>query len=271
MSPCSSPASSRARSTTGMPPIRSTSVITYRPKGLTSARCGVRSPIRLKSSRVSSTRASCAMASRCSTALVDPPSAITTAIAFSNASLVRIWRAVMPASSRRRTASPLRTAKPSRRRSTAGGGGRAGQGHAQRLGRGGHRVGGVHAGAGAFGGAGVPLDVVQLGPGDPADRARADALEGVQDREVPVPEPAGQDRPAVEEARRRGPAGPRPSACPAATCRSRPAAPCRPSARRAPSARPSRRSPRGETSDARMPSCPIEMPSETAIVVNSIG
>ena len=35
-----------------------------------------------------STLASCAMARRCKTALVDPPRAITTVIAFSNASLV---------------------------------------------------------------------------------------------------------------------------------------------------------------------------------------
>ena len=52
------------------------------------------------------TRASWAIASRCSTALVEPPSAMTTAIAFSNAPLVMIWRAVMPRSSRLRTARP---------------------------------------------------------------------------------------------------------------------------------------------------------------------
>ena len=51
-SPCSRPASSSARRTTGTPPMRSMSVITNRPNGLTSARCGVRSPIRLKSSSV---------------------------------------------------------------------------------------------------------------------------------------------------------------------------------------------------------------------------
>ena len=61
------------------------------------------------------------MASRCSTALVEPPKAMTTAMAFSNASLVRICRAVMPWRSISTTAIPLRRAKPSRRRSTAGG------------------------------------------------------------------------------------------------------------------------------------------------------
>ncbi len=61
------------------------------------------------------------MASRCSTALVDPPNAITTAIAFSNASLVRMSRAVMPRRSSSTTAIPLLRANPSRRRSVAGG------------------------------------------------------------------------------------------------------------------------------------------------------
>ena len=46
---------------------------------------------------------------------------MTTAMAFSNASLVRIWRAVMPRRSSSTAAMPLLRAKPSRRRSTAGG------------------------------------------------------------------------------------------------------------------------------------------------------
>ena len=45
--------------TTGTPPTRSMSVMTYSPNGLTSARCGTLAPIRLKSSRVRSTSASC--------------------------------------------------------------------------------------------------------------------------------------------------------------------------------------------------------------------
>ena len=53
--------------------------------------------------------------------MVEPPNAITTAIAFSNASLVRMSRAVMPRRSSSTTASPLRRANPSRRRSVAGG------------------------------------------------------------------------------------------------------------------------------------------------------
>ena len=95
-SPCIRPASSRAFITTGTPPTRSTSYITYRPNGFRSPRCGTFLPTRTKSSRVRSTSASLAMASRCSTALVEPPKAITTAMAFSNASLVRICRAVIP-------------------------------------------------------------------------------------------------------------------------------------------------------------------------------
>ena len=78
-----------------------------RPWGFMSATWGTRRPTLLKSSSSSSTRASLAMASRWSTALVDPPRAFTTAMAFSNASRVRIWRGRMPASTRATTASPL--------------------------------------------------------------------------------------------------------------------------------------------------------------------
>ena len=95
-SPCNKPASSSARMTTGIPPTLSTSVITKRPNGLRSPSSGTRAPMRLKSSRESSTSASCAIASKWSTAFVDPPSAITTVIAFSNAFFVRMSRAVIP-------------------------------------------------------------------------------------------------------------------------------------------------------------------------------
>ena len=120
-SPCSSPASSSSSSR----PARRRSG-RGRPCGTCRAascrRCAApRAPTRLKSSSSSSTRASCAIASRCSTAFVEPPSAIATAIAFSNASLVMIWRGRRSSSSRRMTARPLSYAKSSRRRSTAGG------------------------------------------------------------------------------------------------------------------------------------------------------
>ena len=78
-----------------------------RPSGLMSATWATRRPTRLKSSSSSSTRASLAMASRWRTALVDPPRALTTAMAFSKAALVRIWRGRMPASTRAITAWPL--------------------------------------------------------------------------------------------------------------------------------------------------------------------
>ena len=94
--------------------------MTYWPPGFRSARCGVRLPMRLKSSSVRSTRASWAMASRCSTALVEPPHALTAAIAFSNAALVMIWRGVMPFSSRLTTASPERRAHSMRSSEVAG-------------------------------------------------------------------------------------------------------------------------------------------------------
>ena len=62
----------------------------YFPCGFMSARCGTRRPMREKSSKHSSTLASFAIARRWRTALVEPPSAITVAIAFSKACLVII-------------------------------------------------------------------------------------------------------------------------------------------------------------------------------------
>ena len=76
------------------------------PPGFMSAMCGTRAAMRLKSSRCSSTPASLAIASRCSTALVEPPTADVRAMAFSNAGLVMIMRGVMPSSSIRTTAAP---------------------------------------------------------------------------------------------------------------------------------------------------------------------
>ena len=68
------------------------STMWYLPCGLVSAMCGTRAATLLKSSNARSTRASAAIASRWSTALVEPPRAMVTAMAFSNASLVMIWR-----------------------------------------------------------------------------------------------------------------------------------------------------------------------------------
>ena len=82
--------------TTGTPPMRSMSAMWYLPWGFVSAMWGTAGGTLLKSSSASSTRASLAMASRWSTALVEPPRAITTAMAFSKASLVMICRGRMP-------------------------------------------------------------------------------------------------------------------------------------------------------------------------------
>ena len=107
--------------TAGTPPTRSTSFMTNWPNGLRSPRWGTLSAMREKSARVRSTSASFAMARRWSTALVEPPNAITTAIAFSKAGLVMMSRAVMPWRSSSTTASPDLCAYMSRRRSVAGG------------------------------------------------------------------------------------------------------------------------------------------------------
>ncbi|CAB4688124.1 unannotated protein [freshwater metagenome] len=120
-SPCNRPASRRCFMTTGTPPTRSRSLMWNLPPGFISAMCGTLAAMRLKSSSSSATPASFAMASRCNTALVEPPSALVTAMAFSNAFLVMIWRGVMPRRSMLTTASPASTASSSRRRSTAGG------------------------------------------------------------------------------------------------------------------------------------------------------
>ena len=109
-SPCKKPASRSARRTTGIPPTRSISVMTYLPKGLRSPNSGVRELIRWKSSRVRSTSASLAIAKRWSTALVEPPSAITTVMAFSKAFFVKMSRAVIPLRMSSTTAAPALTA-----------------------------------------------------------------------------------------------------------------------------------------------------------------
>ena len=82
-----------------MPPIATSSAITYLPLGLQvgehrHALADAREVVERRASR----RRLCAIASRCSTALVDPPSAMTTVIAFSNALRVRMSRGLMPRS-----------------------------------------------------------------------------------------------------------------------------------------------------------------------------
>ncbi len=89
-SPCSSPWFSSIFMSGWMPPIRISSDIAYLPLGRRSASTGTRLPMRVKSSSSSGTPTVWAMASRCRTTLVEPPSAMVTVIAFSNALRVRI-------------------------------------------------------------------------------------------------------------------------------------------------------------------------------------
>ena len=194
--------------TTGTPPMRSMSTMWYLPCGLVSAMCGTRAATLLKSSSASSTRASAAMASRCSTALVEPPSAIVDG----DGVLERLLGHDLP-----RAGCPARAGGrrpgPTRRRSRRGGGrgpggdDEPGQRHADGLGDRRHGVGGEHAGAGALGRAGVALDVEQLGVVDGAGGVGADGLEHADDVEGLALVRPGQDRPAVEEHRRQVEAG----------------------------------------------------------------
>jgi hypothetical protein len=75
---------------------------------LRSARKGTRSLTRWKSSIPSGTSTAFAMAMRCSTALVEPPRAITITMAFSKASRVMMSRGLRSSSSRFRMAAPAR-------------------------------------------------------------------------------------------------------------------------------------------------------------------
>ena len=108
------------------------------------------------------TPASRAIASRCSTALVEPPVATTPAIAFSNASRVRMSRGRTPRCSRSITSAPTLLATASfvvEHRRDAGAAERR---EAEELAGHRHRVGGELAAAGAGAGAGVIFEVAQL-------------------------------------------------------------------------------------------------------------
>src|SRR5665647_2765983 len=82
-SPCSRPALSRVFMTCGMPPARCRSTARYLPLGFRLHSTGVFWRTRSKSSIDHSTPAAWAIARKCSTALVEPPMAMTTATAFS--------------------------------------------------------------------------------------------------------------------------------------------------------------------------------------------
>ncbi len=76
--------------TAGIPPAWSRSSIAYAPLGIMLQRCGTFRPITSKVESGKVTPASWAMAGKCRVVLVEPPNAMSTAMAFSNASLVRI-------------------------------------------------------------------------------------------------------------------------------------------------------------------------------------
>ena len=105
-SPCKSPASRSIFINGTMPPICTNSDIRYLPLGFKSAKTGTCFPISVKSSIFNATPAEWAIASRCMTALVEPPRAITTVIAFSNASRVIISSGRMFSFNKCKTAAP---------------------------------------------------------------------------------------------------------------------------------------------------------------------
>ena len=95
-----------ACATSGLPPAACSSVATKRPDGFRSRSSGTRALMRSKSSSASSRPASCAIAIRCSTALVDPPVVATDAIAFSSDCRVMMSRGRTPPRTRLITRSP---------------------------------------------------------------------------------------------------------------------------------------------------------------------
>ena len=178
------------------------------PPGFMSAMWGTRAATRLKSSSDSATPASLAMARRCSTALVDPPRALTTVMAFSNAS----WREDLAGRDAQLQHARPRPGRPRGRRPRGAGRRRAARPMPGRLSPrasadGGHGVGGEHAGAGALAGAGPALDGAELLLGDGAGGAGADGLEDAHDVERHALVVAGQDRAVVDEHRRQVEAG----------------------------------------------------------------
>ena len=114
------PFSIRYFMTAGVPPIFCTSSMTYFPLGLRSAMKGTRSEQAWKSSSVSFTPTARAMAIRCNTALVLPPSAITVTMAFSKAARVMMSRGLMSLASRCLMAAPARSHSSSLSGSSAG-------------------------------------------------------------------------------------------------------------------------------------------------------
>mmetsp|Transcript_30706 Transcript_30706/g.81669 ORF Transcript_30706/g.81669 Transcript_30706/m.81669 type:complete len:215 (-) Transcript_30706:689-1333(-) len=108
-SPSKNPLSIKNLIMPGVPPMFCTSSITYLPDGFRSARNGVLSEMRWKSSRLIWQAGSWHerdIAIRWSTAFVEPPVIITIAMAFSKAALVMMSRGLRSSLRRLSTASP---------------------------------------------------------------------------------------------------------------------------------------------------------------------
>ena len=195
-SPCSRPASSSSRITTGTPPIRSRSAMWYLPWGLVSARWGTRAATRVEvvegqfdPGLVGDGQQMEHGIGRPAEGHGDGDGVLERLLGHDLAGpdagfeqrhhgLARREGGVVapPVDGRRRRASRQR--------------------HAQRLGHRRHGVGGEHPGARSLGRAGVVLDEAQLLVGEGVDRVRAHRLEHRGDVEGPVarPDPGGSTR-----------------------------------------------------------------------------
>mmetsp|Transcript_11442 Transcript_11442/g.29743 ORF Transcript_11442/g.29743 Transcript_11442/m.29743 type:complete len:200 (-) Transcript_11442:706-1305(-) len=107
--PSSSPSLRRYLSTAGVPPTRCTSSITYLPDGLRSAMNGTESETSWKVSRERLRPTARPIAIRWSTALVEPPRAITVTIALRNAAAVMMSDGLRSSINSRFIAAPAAT------------------------------------------------------------------------------------------------------------------------------------------------------------------
>ncbi len=213
-----------------------------------------------------------AIASRWRTPFVEPPVAATEAAAFSSASRVTIWRGRRSFRSdlHREPAGLVGGLVLASARAPGSRSGRRARCRGSRA-----RVDIVFAvnwppQAPAPGQATDSSSCSVLGAHRPG-RVGADRLEHVLDRHVLAAEAPGRDRAVVEHERRGCRAARAPSPRPGSSCRSRPGRRARRRGGRARRARSSRRSPRARRATRACPSVPIETPSETEIVLNSIG
>ena len=116
----SSPALASSACTAGMPPAAYRSGMWVGPAGARWHRLGVLAEISLKTFRSMGQPASWAMASRCSTVLVEQPRAMSQVRALRRLRSLMIWRAVTPRRTRSMIAMPERLASCSRLAYTAG-------------------------------------------------------------------------------------------------------------------------------------------------------